>query len=449
MVNSVKQEIQFFSEVLNVLKQVVDFRMQVEYGKEVVIQEPDLSALLNHKSYFSGFVQKNELDYNEIITLLIAFVPHISPHFLTTTVQQYLPKGGDFPEFGGVKGKNHRGILPTGETILFILAGNNIEKRIEISKLFAEEHFFSRENVLYLENPGDGEPLMSGRLILDEEYVELFTTGKISKPKLSSNFPAELITTELSWGDLVLQEKTLDEIKEIETWLKYNDTLLNHWQMKGKIKPGFRVLFHGPAGTGKTMTACLLGKYTNRDVFRIDLSMVVSKYIGETEKNLSKLFDKAANKDWILFFDEADSIFGKRTNVRDAHDKYANQEVSYLLQRIESHAGLVILASNLKSNIDASFTRRFNTIVEFENPGVAERDKLWRNYIPPSVKLDEDILLDDVARKYEITGANIVNVIHYAGLKTLEKHSATISQEDLMKGIQKEYQKEGKMIRIE
>ena len=449
MVNNIQQEVQFFSEVLQVLKQAIDFRMQEEYSEQTVAQKPDLSFMLNHQSYFSRFVQKNELNYNEIITLLLAFVPHISPHFLTATVQQYLPKGGDFPEFGGVKGKNHRGILPTGETALFILAGKNIEKRIEISKLFAESHFFARKNVLYLENPGDGEPLMSGKLILDEEYVELFTIGKISKPKLSSDFPAELITTELSWDDLVLQEKTLEEIREIETWLKYNDTLLNHWQMKGKIKPGFRVLFHGPAGTGKTMTACLLGKYTQRDVFRIDLSMVVSKYIGETEKNLSKLFDKAANKDWILFFDEADSIFGKRTNLRDAHDKYANQEVSYLLQRIESHGGLVILASNLKSNIDASFTRRFNTIVEFENPGVTERSKLWRNYIPPSVKLDKKIALDDVARKYEITGANIVNVIHYAGLKTLEKHSTTISHEDLMKGIQKEYQKEGKMIRMD
>lgn len=449
MVNKVKQKMQFFAEVLSVLKQIIDFRMQMDYGKQAAIQKPDVSVIINHHSCFSGFVQKNELNYNEIITLLLAFVPHISPHFLTATVQQYLPKGGDFPEFGGVKGKNHRGILPTGETVLFILAGNDIEKRIEISKLFAGDHFFSGKNVLYLENPGDDEPLMSGRLILDEEYVELFTTGKISKPKLSSNFPAELITTELSWDDLVLQEKTMEEIKEIETWLKYNDTLLNQWQMKGKIKPGFRVLFHGPAGTGKTMTACLLGKYTERDVFRIDLSMVVSKYIGETEKNLSKLFNKAANKDWILFFDEADSIFGKRTNVRDAHDKYANQEVSYLLQRIESHGGLVILASNLKSNIDASFTRRFNTIVEFENPGVSERDKLWQNYIPPSIKLDKKISLNDVARKYEITGANIVNVIHYAGLKTLEKHSTTISHDDLMKGIQKEYQKEGKMIRMD
>jgi SpoVK/Ycf46/Vps4 family AAA+-type ATPase len=228
-----------------------------------------------------------------------------------------------------------------------------------VAKLFDEEHLFEKKNILYLEQVALGDPKMSGRLILDDEFVELFTSGKISRPKLSSDFPAQLITTELEWNDLVLHDKVIAEIKEIETWLNYNDKLMESWGMKGKIKPGYRVLFYGPPGTGKTMTACLLGKYAKHDVFRIDLSMVVSKYIGETEKNLSKLFDKAQNKDWILFFDEADSIFGKRTDVRDAHDKYANQEVSYLLQRIEMHAGLIILASNMKSNIDTSFTRRF------------------------------------------------------------------------------------------
>ena len=129
--------------------------------------------------------------------------------------------------------------------------------------------------------------------------------------------------------------------------------------MRKRVKPGYRALFHGPPGTGKTLTATLLGKHTGRPVFRIDLSRVVSKYIGETEKNLSRLFDKAEHKDWILFFDEADALFGKRTEIRDAHDKYANQEVAYLLQRIESYAGLVILATNQRGNIDEAFLRRF------------------------------------------------------------------------------------------
>lgn len=436
-----------FNQVVKYLQKVVKCRMDFEFGGSP--NEPEDFRFDSDTSELAIFCIENRISQDELIALFLALVPHFVPDFFSKVIGEYLPNGGDFPEFGGVKGKNHRGILPTGETVLYVLAGKDFEKRMEVSKMFEENHFFARKNVLYLESVVRGEPRMSGRLVIDEEYVDLFTTGKISKPKLSADFPAERITTELEWKDLVLQEKTMAEIKEIETWLKYNDTFLNEWQMKGKIKPGFRILFFGQAGTGKTMTACLLGKYTGRDVFRIDLSTVVSKYIGETEKNLSKLFDKAANKEWILFFDEADAIFGKRTSVRDAHDKYANQEVSYLLQRIESHAGLVILASNMKNNIDTSFTRRFNSIIEFENPGNAEREQLWQNYIPPSVKIDDKISLKELARKFEITGANIVNVIHYAGLKTLENHSTTISYADLMKGIQKEYQKEGKMLRLE
>lgn len=436
------------SEALLFLRNVINARLESEL-KGNKVNSPEFTFENSGNTRLNKFIREYNLSRAEILILLLALVPHIDPGFFRSVISFYLPNGGDFPEFGGVKGKNHRGILPTGETVLFILAGNDVEKRSEISRYFEEDHLFAKKSVLSIEPAGHGEPKMSGRLLMDEEYVDLFTRGKISKPRLSSDFPAERITTELEWSDLVLNDKTIDGIKEIEIWLKHNQELLAGWKMHGKIKPGFRVLFHGPSGTGKTLTACLLGKYTERDVFRIDLSMVVSKYIGETEKNLSKLFDKAANKDWILFFDEADSIFGKRTNVRDAHDKYANQEVSYLLQRIESHAGLVILASNMKSNIDPSFTRRFNSIIEFDNPDTSERLQLWKNYLPPVAKLDKKINLDEIARKYHLTGANIVNVIQFAGLHTLEKKSQTISAADLLAGIQKEYEKEGKMMRLE
>jgi AAA+ superfamily predicted ATPase len=434
--------------ILSFIEKVVKNRLNTELKRgDCKLVNFNLESI--QKSKIKNILLSFDFIDSELVTLFIALIPHIAPNFFNNIISEYLPNGGEFPEFGGVKGKNHRGILPTGETILYILAGTDIEKRIEVSKLFDEDHLFARENILYIEPVPQGEPKMSGRLVLEDDYVDLFVQGKLSVPKLSADFPAQLITTELEWSNLVLQKSTINEIYEIETWLKYNDKLLVDWQMKGKIKPGYRILFHGPPGTGKTMTACLLGKYTGRDVFRIDLSMVVSKYIGETEKNLSKLFNKAANKEWILFFDEADSIFGKRTNVRDAHDKYANQEVSYLLQRIESHAGLVILASNMKSNIDSSFTRRFNSIIEFENPGVDERERLWQNYIPENIKVEKDISIKDIARKYEITGANIVNVIQSAGLQTLKRNSDTIAYNDLIKGIQKEYFKEGKMIRKE
>lgn len=429
------------------LKNVLKSRLEIEL-KGSVSEIPIYKSEETNSSELTSFIRKNKLSNPEVITLLLALAPHISPEFYNSIIFSFLPNGGDFPEFGGAKGKNHRGILPTGETVLFVLAGSNIENRSALMGLFSEDHLFARKGVLYLEDVPVGEPRLSGRLILEHEYVDLFTIGSVSKPKLSSDFPAQLIETDLEWSDLILNEKTTSQIAEIETWLKHNEVLMNKWGMKNRIKPGFRILFAGPPGTGKTLTASLLGKYTGRDVFRIDLSLVISKYIGETEKNLSKLFDRAENKDWILFFDEADALFGKRTGVRDAHDKYANQEVSYLLQRIESHAGLVILASNMKSNIDAAFTRRFNAIIEFEIPSYEERIILWQKNIPKNVRLDDQIKLEEIARKYEVNGANIVNIIHYACLKTIEKKSKTISYSDLINGIQKEYNKEGKMINL-
>ena len=438
----------YYTYLLSFLRELIRFRLETALERTQPPIPAQFQKELVSDSPLATFISIYPLTDEEIAILLLALVPHISPNLIGGIIQEFLPNGGDFPEFGGAKGTTHRGVIPTGETALFIIAGNDIEKRIELSMIFDENHLFAKLGLLYLETVPAGEPKMSGRLIMDEEHVELFTTGRILKPKMSSDFPAQLVETELEWDDLVLNNKTIEQIKEIETWVRYNDTLLNQWAMRSRIKPGFRVLFHGPAGTGKTLTATLLGKYTGKDVFKIDLSLVVSKYIGETEKNLSKLFDKAKNKEWILFFDEADAIFGKRTNVRDAHDKYANQEVSYLLQRIESHPGLVILASNFKSNIDVAFTRRFNSMIEFENPTPKERLLIWQKNIPAIAEPEDQISLETLANKYEITGANIVNIIHYACLKTVENNSTIIRYADLLNGLKRECIKEGKMIAI-
>jgi SpoVK/Ycf46/Vps4 family AAA+-type ATPase len=194
------------------------------------------------------------------------------------------------------------------------------------------------------------------------------------------------------------------------------------------------------------MTACLLGKDTGRDVYRIDLSLVVSKYIGETEKNLSNIFDQAENKQWILFFDEADALFGKRTSVSDAHDRYANQEVSYLLQRIEDYAGLVLLASNQKENMDEAFTRRFDNIINFSLPRPDQRLRIWEQAFAEKSSLAEDVSLKEIAKGYELSGGAIMNAVGYASLMTLKKNSNEISKADLMAGVKKEYQKEGRTI---
>lgn len=433
-------------QLFNYLENCLAYRLAKELTQQP-LSVPELD-LAKNQSHLAKFINEKKLTTEETLLVLLSLVPHVCPNAISGVVADFLPKGGDFPEFGGTKGKNHRGILPTGETALYILAGNDVEKRLEYLELITTKSDLFKNGILYLETVPKGEPLMSGKLQMDEEHVAQLTTGTILKPNLGPNFPASPIETKLEWSDLVLNQRTLKEIKELETWLKYNSVLLDDWNMRDKLKPGFRVMFYGPPGTGKTLTASLLGKYTGKDVYRIDLSVVVSKYIGETEKNLSHLFDKASNKNWILFFDEADAIFGKRTNVRDAHDKYANQEVSYLLQRIEAHSGLVILASNFKNNIDAAFTRRFQSIVEFELPSYKERLRLWENNFPAKVALQQSISLEDMAKKYALTGANIMNIIQYACLKTVASKKEEIQQSYVLEGIKKELLKEGKTAAI-
>ena len=419
--------------------------LDVYFGKTENFQMPPF-IFYTTDSWLTTFLHRHHPDAEELAIMMLAITPHLRPEFFNSIISEYLPGGGDFPEFGGVRGNSHRGILPTGETAQFILAGNDLERRLEVQRILGSDHWFAKRHILWLEPVREGEPTMSGRLIIDPEVIETITTGVVSKPRFSIDFPAEYIETGMEWDDLVLHPKTLHQIKEIEHWIAYNQTLLNDWGMKKRIKPGYRALFYGPPGTGKTLTATLLGKYTGKDVFRIDLSRVVSKYIGETEKNLSHLFDKAADKNWILFFDEADALFGKRTDIRDAHDKYANQEVAYLLQRIESYNGLVILATNQRGNIDDAFTRRFQAVIHFPMPGAGEREEIWRKAFPDQLEIAADIKWPHIAAQYELTGAGIINVAHYCAVEVLASKVHRLSLKLLETAIIREYIKEGKVV---
>ena len=429
---------------LTFLRDLLRYRLAEYFGKTAAVQ-PVVPVLEEDDTPFTRFVQHRRLSVDEFVVLAAALAPHVQPLLFDEIILEFLPQGGEFPPIGGVKGVNTRCFLPTGETALFLLAGAALDRRLEVQKLFGSQHFFSKERILCLEELKPGEPAASGRLILDPEYVERFTLGYVTPPRMSGNFPAQLIRTELEWTDLILNAETMNQLREVEIWIQHNDTLLYDWKMYRKLKPGFRALFYGPPGTGKTMAAGLLGKYTGHDVYRIDLSTMVSKYIGETEKNLANLFDKAENKKWILFFDEADALFGKRTNVRDAHDRFANQEVSYLLQRVEEFPGLSILASNFKSNLDEAFTRRFQSIVYFPMPKAIERLALWQQSFPAAVQLDTTIDLRKIADKYELSGSNIVNIVHYCCLQALAQNTNRISAENLLSGINREFLKENKL----
>lgn len=434
------RELDWFNRILETRISLY-FRNECPYESIYDIPPPDIEQ---DSSAYGSFIRDHEMSVDERLVLLLAFLPHTRPQILDTFFIKNTNYDRLFTEFGGWKGNTHGGFLPTGETAAFLLAGEDLEKRFDVSLLFDPDHLFFGQGILKLEGQDGREPFLSGLLTMSTEFLNRFTTGVTHKPDYSISFPAKLITTRLTWDDLVLDEEALEEIGNIKTWIEHSTTLMNDWGLGKAIKPGYRSLFYGPPGTGKTLTATLIGESAGIDVYRIDLSMVISKYIGETEKNLANVFNQAENKNWILFFDEADALFGKRTQTSSSNDRYANQEVSYLLQRVEDFPGVVILATNLRANIDEAFARRFQSVVYFPMPNADQRFRLWEGILNGRSRLKEDVKLDRLAEGHELSGGAITNVVRYGAIRALQREEQLISHFDLLRGISKERFKEGK-----
>ncbi len=431
---------------LSWFRRVIDTRLKLYFGQEsdfnnvFDIKPPDLAG---SESMYAGIVRQYKMGFAERLMLILALTPHIRPQVLDVFFIKNNATGRPFAEFGGIRESRESGFFPTGETLVFLLTGGELEPQIRHSALFDREHYFSRHQLFDLQPDDPRLSALKAPLRLTQEYLSLFTTGIAGTPQFGTGFPAHRIETQLEWNDLVLARQTLAQAREIETWLQHSPTLMQDWGMAAKLRPGFRVLFYGSPGNGKTTTACLLGKSTGREVYRVNLAMAVSRYIGETEKNLGYFFDMAERKQWILFFDEADALFGKRNSTRDAHDRYANLEVAYILQRIETFGGVAILASNLNENPYDELSRRFETAIHFPMPGEAERLRIWQNGIPPQATLDSKRGLPAIAREYKLSGSAILNVIRYASLEALRNDSNVITMASIQQGVKREIANEG------
>lgn len=437
---TLEAELAWLGEVINVrLKLYFD-----EPGTKAKSIEDCPAPKHNSGNPFSNFVKENNLGVEDRLLLILSIVPVIKPQLLDVFNIKNTESDQRFTEFGAVKGSQHNGLIPTLETLLFILAGDDIRLRLKYLSYFGPNHLLLKKKLIILNSQYSYEPPQSRIIVATGELLEILLKGQELQPEFAVDFPAKPVQTGMDWKDLVLEEDTWKQIEEIKTWMDYGQELLANWNLQDKLKPGYRCLFYGPPGTGKTLTATLLGKYKRMDVYRVDLSLIVSKYIGETEQNLAKVFDRAENRNWILFFDEADALFGKRTNVKDAHDRFANQEVSFLLQRVEDYNGLVILATNFKANIDDAFARRFQTVVNFPMPRAEQRENLWKNTFSSKMKLAEEINLRDIAKRYELSGGSIVNIVRYSSLQALKRNSTIIKADELLEGIKRELNKEGR-----
>ena len=278
------------------------------------------------------------------------------------------------------------------------------------------------------------------------EMLDFVTACRLQSQRKLSTL-AHKIQPHYTWNDIVLSADRLLQLREICNQAKHRSLVYEQWGFDKKLSlgKGLTMLFAGPSGTGKTMAADILAHELALDLYKIDLSMVVSKYIGETEKNLASIFHEAAHSNAILFFDEADALFGKRSEVRDAHDRYANIEVGFLLQKMEEYEGIVILATNLRKNMDDAFVRRMQSTVEFPFPSAADRLRIWQGVWPLETPRHPDLNLDFMARQFELSGGHIRNIALAATFLAAEDQ-APVSTHHLLAAARREYQKIGKVV---
>lgn len=325
----------------------------------------------------------------------------------------------------------------------FLNGRNNVSDDVDIANIASKFNFsagqikdalFSACNIAEMKN--SGEPVLS---------MDALSRGCKAQSGNKLTKLAMKIEPRHTWGDIVLPEDVKEQLVEVGGYIKYKGKVYADWGFGRKLSSGrgLNALFSGPSGTGKTMAAGIIASAVELDLYRIDLSGVVSKYIGETEKNLKKIFEEADTSNAILFFDEADAIFGKRSEVKDSHDRYANIETSYLLQRMEEYDGIVILASNFKKNIDDAFLRRMHFVIEFPLPDEKLREKIWEGIFPEETPLGGAVDFTFLAR-FKVTGGNIKNIALSAAFLAAGD-SATVEMEHLIRATKREFQKMGKL----
>lgn len=391
-----------------------------------------------------------KLSHAERILLLFTLLPHYAPEILrelVESVQQGLIITN--PHIGGYVKRTSQQFIPTLQTILFTCAGTNKAEQQLAYRELALEGSLLKKQIVTLRSFEYAEPVISDKELipdLAEEYVQYILQGRQPRPDFGKNFPAKILVTEKTWNQLILNASTRTNIELLIDWVENGVSFSE--QTKGYFNPGYPALFYGPPGTGKSLTAALIGKHCGLNVFRVDASRIVSKYIGETEKNLVALFERMKlendrqSKKPILFFDEADVLFSKRTEVKDAKDKWANMETSVLLPLIEEYGGLVIVATNLEYNLDPAMDRRFQLKIKFPSLAYNERVLVWQKGLPPAYSYPSSTSALELAR-YKLTPASIINVLKGGCMQAHKRGSTVVTGKDMEHFISLEFAKSG------
>ena len=423
----------FLNAVILWLKEIINQRC-TEIDSDIISQSVTQISPLPHIEVDSPYAEttlKHNLNETGYILLALSIVPDYYPEAFERILLTRDERGYLKPHFGGQYNNRHNQFIPTYFTALFLLSGNNLELRGKYVAELQQSHPLLQEQILY---QGHGEDIekhfMQSVIELDSSYYDYFTKG--IKPRLDhgQHFAASLKESHLTKDDVVLEDIVAEQIQPMDNYAKVMESDFFD-SSTHKFKKGFIALFHGSPGTGKTLLAGILANSYGLDMYHVDLSNVVSRYVGEAEKKLEIIFNRLQGKNCMLFFDEADALFGKRSEVKEAHDRYANQEVSYLLQRIETFDGLVVLASNFKNNMDEAFLRRMDVTVNVIRPQEKSREALWKHYLPNNLQFESDALLAHLVKEFAYTGANIRNVMKNVAIAMASEEKTSISYEDM------------------
>ncbi|MEO6241997.1 MAG: ATP-binding protein [Bacteroidia bacterium] len=421
------------NEELEWLFSVISHRINYKGNDEKIFSAPELCA----NSAYGGFVSSHHLNQDERLVLALTLAVHLRPALFDL----FITDKKNHQASRLYKSQNDISLLPTAETALYLIAGNDLAKRLKAHEIFDPEHLFYKQSVIDLGETTKGQSIYEGVLSLSSSFRDLFITNKYRKPRFSPDFPAHLLTTKLEWDDMILAPLTREKLDEVQAFLEYAPIIAHDWGMNKHAREGCRILFFGESGTGKTLAASLLGKHLGKEVYRVDISAVTSKYVGETTKRLDSLFNMAESKGWIIFIDEGDALLGQRKSTEadtGSNSHYANQDVAFLLQRIENYDGVIVIATNLKNNIDQAFTRRFQAMVRFYTPDAEMLFEFWKKNLPAKCPIDPGIDLPLLIKRHPLTPASIMNVIFRVCVLTMKNKQDHITFQNLEKCIKDE-----------
>lgn len=416
------------------LADYIRFCYEQEFTPERTITEPRGVPSFEIGGMYGELMQPFTHQERLLLTMALANTIYPQTWNVFAAAAEAHKKNINLQQLGFVQLPNHPHLQATISTALFLLGGKEASDQAPIWQLLLPQANLRRLGALDLPTT-NALPPIDTVLKLSPRYQYQLLTQAPWQPQYGAEFPATLLTTGKTWDDLVVDERTEILLEQARKWVRHYDEVR---QQPGMTEAkGYRLLMAGPSGTGKTLTAALLGQAAGKPLYRIDVSSIVDKYVGETSKRLRQVFDLAEQHDWILFFDEGDALFGKRSSgTGSSNERYANQEVAYLLYKLEEYQGMIFLATNHKGAIDAAFERRFDSLVTFSKPDESTRRRLWQHFFGQGSGLEIDPHISagnwrELAEAAPVSAAWIEKFYQYCVMQTTAKHNRAISADDM------------------